>query len=68
MIRFIHFLFSKSILIEIIFRNIYWKFNLVKYFNFKESSYDNKLFDFNKIIENLKKIGVKKGTILMSIL
>ena len=65
MIRFIRFLISKSVLIEIIFRNIYWKFNLVKYFNFKESSYDNQLFDFNKIIENLKRIGVKKGTILI---
>tara|TARA_B110000238_G_C16116595_1_gene435155 strand:- start:144 stop:1055 length:912 start_codon:yes stop_codon:yes gene_type:complete len=63
--KLLRFLFSKFSVIEIIFRYIYWKFNLVKYFNFKESSNDNELYNFDIILENLKRIGVKKGTILI---
>lgn len=65
MIKFIHFLFSKFSVIEIIFRHIYWKFNLFKYFNFREYSNDNELYSFDLILENLKRIGVKDGTILI---
>ncbi len=65
MINFIYFLFSKFSVIEIIFRHFYWKFNLFKYFNFTESSNNNELYNFDLIIENLKRIGVKDGTILI---
>ena len=65
MIKMFKFFFSRSILTEIIFRNIYWRFNLSKYFNFKISNNDNELYDFNKIIEKLESIGVKDGSILV---
>lgn len=65
MTKFLRLLFSKSILIEIIFRNIYWRFKVFKYFNFKESANLNELDNFDKILVKLKSIGVGNGSMLI---
>ena len=65
MIKLLHHFLSRSIIIEIIFRNIYWRLKVYKYFNVTNSNISNELNDFDKILERLKSIGVKKGSILI---
>ena len=45
MFKFIRILFSRSALFEVIFRNIYWRLNIGKLINVKESNKDNEFTD-----------------------
>ena len=65
MIKIIRLLFLKSTIIEVVFRCIYWKLKIFKYINVKEFNHINELNNFDKILEKLKSIGVKNGSILI---
>ena len=65
MFKFIRILFSRSALFEVVFRNIYWRFNIGKLINVKESNHDNEFTDFDKVLNKLKNIGVTNGSILI---
>ena len=65
MFKLIRSLFSRSALLEVVFRNIYWRFNLRKLINVKESNHENQFIDFDKVLNKLKNIGVTNGSILI---
>ena len=61
----IYKLFSNSALIEVVFRHIYWRFYLHKLINIKKIDHENQFYDFEKVLNKLRIIGVKNGSILI---